>query len=124
VDGVPARWTQAWIEALDEAVAAVGGTGGEPFVIQQVVDDDGVARAWHVTLGPDRTRVAAGEADDPDVTFRQDRDTAEAIARGELAAGRALAAGRLTVRGATAELTRHRDLLARLDEAWAGVPED
>lgn len=120
---VPDRWSQAWVEALDDAARAVGGTDGERFVIQQVVDDDGTLLTWHVVLGPDGTRVRPGEADDADVTFRQDRATAEAIARGDLAAGTALAGGRLTVRGATAELTRHRDLLARLDEAWAGVPE-
>ena len=53
------------------------------------------------------------------MTFSQDRATAEAIADGELSAGAALTAGRLTVRGATARLTEHRETLARIDEALA-----
>lgn len=118
------RWSRAWIEALDEAAQAVGGTGGERFVIQQVVEDeraDGAGTAWHVVLTEDTVRVLPGAADDADVTFTQDRPTAESIVRGELAAGTALADGRLSVHGATTGLTRHRELLARLDEAWAGV---
>ena len=56
---------------------------------------------------------------EPDVTFAQDRATADAIAAGELSASSALTSGRLTVRGATARLADHREVLARLDEAFA-----
>ena len=69
--------------------------------------------------GPPEAALASGRAEAPDVTFCQDRQTAEAIADGTSSAGAALTAGRLTVRGATARLTEHREALARIDEALA-----
>jgi hypothetical protein len=111
---VPERFSPEWIEALDEAARPLTGSA-EPFVIQQVVDDV----SWHVVLAADGVRVRAGQADEPDVTFTQDRETAEAIATGGLSAAAALTSGRLTVRGATSRLADHRDALARLDEAFA-----
>ena len=113
---MPERFTGAWVTALDDAARSLPGIDGS-FVIQQVVDDD----AWHVDLGPEGVRVRPGRADEPDVTFTQDRSTAEAIASGELSAGAALTSGRLTVRGSTARLTEHREVLAALDEAFAGA---
>ena len=120
----PALLTPAWIEALDAAARGVAGDDGERFVIQQVVTEGAEDVTWHVVLAPSGVRVHPGVAEGADVTFRQDRATAEAIAAGELAAATALASGRLTVRGATAELTRHREVLARLDQAWAGIGND
>lgn len=112
------RFSAAWVEALDSAVRDLPGADGA-FVVQQVVTDDGDEIAWHLVLGTDGIRVLEGRAAAPDVTFTQDRATADAIADGELSAGAALTAGRLTVRGATARLTEHREALARIDEALA-----
>ena len=112
------RFSAAWVEALDTAVRDLP-AADEAFVIQQVVTDGAGEIAWHLVLGPGGLRVLAGRADAPDVTFTQDRATAEAIADGELSAGAALTAGRLTVRGATARLTEHREALARIDAALA-----
>ena len=114
---MPERFSDEWIEALDDAARGLPGTG-DRFVIQQVVSGD-VEAVWHVVLDDEGVRVRPGRHDAPDVTFTQDRETAEAIAAGELSAGAALTAGRLTVRGATARLTEHRDTLAALDEALA-----
>jgi putative sterol carrier protein len=111
---MPERFSPEWIEALDAAARRLPG-GEERFVIQQVVDDV----AWHVVLDADGVRVQAGQAEAADVTFRQDRATADAIAAGELSAASALTSGRLTVRGATSRLAEHRDALARLDEAFS-----
>jgi hypothetical protein len=118
VVAVPERFSPEWIAALDAAVRALPGADSR-FVIQQVVTDPAGEVAWHVDLGTEGVRVLPGQAQDPDVTFTQDRGTAEAIAHGTLSAAEALTAGRLTVRGATAALTDHRDALARLDEALA-----
>jgi hypothetical protein len=120
VDPVPERFSPEWVAALDVAARALPGSG-EPFVIQQVVTDESGEAAWHVALGPDGVRVHLGRAEAADVTFAQDRATAEAIVGGTLSAAEALTAGRLTVRGATARLTEHREALARLDEALAGA---
>lgn len=111
---MPERFSDEWVAALDAAARELPGVGGR-FVIQQVVDDV----AWHVVLDGDGVRVLAGRAEDADVTFTQDRATADAIAAGELSAGAALTSGRLTVRGATSRLTEHREALARLNEAFA-----
>ncbi len=110
-----------WIAALDEAARTV--KGDEDFVIQQVVDDEPPTH-WYIVLSPGPVRIHPGEAETADVTFTQDRATAEAIARGELSAGAALTSGRLTVRGASARLTEQREVLARLDTALRGVAVD
>jgi len=115
---VAERFSPAWVEAMDAAVRALPAVA-TPFVVQQVVTDGDDEMSWHLVLGTDDIRVLAGRADAPDVTFTQDRATAEAIADGALSAGAALTAGRLTVRGATARLTEHREALARIDEALA-----
>lgn len=115
--------SEDWIAALDGAAGAV--IGSEDFVIQQIVTNPPETEiAWYVALSAGQVRVHAGQAATPDVTFSQDRSTALAIAAGELSAGAALTAGRLTVRGATARLTEQRDVLARLDEAFAAVDDD
>jgi len=114
------RFSDQWVEALGAAVRDLP-AAPEAFVIQQVVTDGGAEIAWHLVLGPDGVRVHPGRAEAPDVTFTQDRATADAIADGDLSAGAALTAGRLTVRGATARLTEHREALARIDEALAGA---
>jgi alkyl sulfatase BDS1-like metallo-beta-lactamase superfamily hydrolase len=123
VDAVPERFSPEWIAALDEAARALPG-GDQAFVVQQVVTGGDGERAWHVDLGDDGIRVRPGKADDADVTFTQDRATAEAIATGRLSTAEALTSGRLTVRGATARLTEHREAMARLDEALAAVGTD
>ncbi len=105
---------------MDAAVRALPATDAA-FVVQQVVTDRDGEDAWHLVLGPEGVRVHPGRAEAPDVTFSQDRATANAIADGELSAGAALTAGRLTVRGATARLTDHRETLARIDEAFANA---
>jgi hypothetical protein len=108
------RFSPEWIEALDASARGLAG-GEDRFVIQQVVDE----AAWYVALGPDGVRVRPGMADAPDVTFRQDRATADAIVDGELSAAAALTSGRLTVQGVTSQLADHREVLAQLDEAFA-----
>ncbi len=113
------RFSAAWVEALDIAVRDLP-AADEAFVVQQVVTDGDDEIAWHLVLGPDGVRVLAGRADSArrDLHARTEQ-TAEAIADGTLSAGAALTAGRLTVRGATARLTEHREALARIDEALA-----
>ena len=112
------RFSAAWVETLDRAARDLP-AADTAFIIQQVVTDGDDEIAWHLVLGPGGVLGLVGRADAPDVTFTQDRATADAIADGELSAGAALTAGRLSVRGATARLTEHREALARIDEALA-----
>ena len=94
---VPERFSPEWIAALDDAARGLPGSEAR-FVIQQVVTSDDGEVAWHVDLDPEGVRIRPGRAEAPDVTFTQDRATADAIARGELSAAAALTSGRLTVR--------------------------
>jgi len=112
------RFSPDWVTRLDHLVRGI--RTDQAFVIQQVVTGaTGREEAWYLELGPDGSRVHGGRAEGADVTFTQDRATADAIADGDLSAGAALTAGRLTVRGATARLTEYREALARIDEALA-----
>ncbi len=113
---MPDRFSPEWVAALDEAARGLPGSD-ERFV-------DPAGRRATTSRGtsssaPRASRVRPGHAEAPDVTFTQDRATAEAIARGELSASTALTSGRMTVRGATSRLSEHREVLARLDEALA-----
>ncbi len=102
---MPERFSPEWIAALDAAARGLPGAE-EPFVIQQVVSSADGDVAWHVDLEPEAIRVRPGRAGQADVTFAQDRETADAVAAGELSAAAALTSGRLTVRGATGAADR------------------
>jgi putative sterol carrier protein len=94
------------------------------LVVQQVVTGgpDGDV-AYHVIVDDGRTTVRAGRADDPTVTFTQDRDTARAVSRGELSAQGAFMAGRIRVRGDLPALVAQQDALLRVDDVFASVRE-
>jgi putative sterol carrier protein len=102
--------TSAWVSALAAAAQGATAPAGIELVVQQVVvDADGEEElAYAVRIGGGTVAVTEGRADDADVTFTQDRDTATAIAAGELSAQAAFLAGRLRVGG---------DLRAALDNA-------
>ncbi len=63
--------------------------------------------------------VEAGRAEEPDVSFTQDRATAAAIARGELSAQAAFMAGRLRIGGDLREVMDRARELAALDDLFA-----
>lgn len=92
-----------WITALDAAARADDelreASRGRRVVIGQEVLDGERRTSWHVVLDDGEVAVRPGPADQPDVTFSQDRDVAEAVARGELAARTAFVLGRIRVGG-------------------------
>jgi putative sterol carrier protein len=108
-----------WIEALDASLASSVFAPEARLVVQHVVGD----RTYHVAVAHGRARVAAGRADEPTVTFTQDRETAIQIAQGRLSAQQAFMTGRMTVRGDLPALAGSQDLLAELDRAFASVRE-
>ena len=99
-----------------------GATEGMHLVVQQVVTGgpDGDV-AYHVIVDDGRTSVRAGRADDPTITFTQDRATARAVSRGELSAQGAFMAGRIRVRGDLPALVAQQDALLRVDDVFASV---
>lgn len=109
---MPALGTDEWIEAFAAAAAAVPSSSVQPLVVQQELTDTG--EAWHVVLDEQGARVERGHHPAPDVTFSQDRLTALAINRGELAAQLAFVDGRLRVRGDVGRLAAAAELLASI----------
>jgi putative sterol carrier protein len=110
-----------WIEALDQAAAArpVGAAAVAlaPIVVEHDVDGD----RYHVVVEGGRVRVVAGASRAATVTFASDRETATAIARGELSAQRAFMAGRLRIGGDVTALTLTQGVFAELHDLFAPV---
>ena len=66
-------------------------------------------------------RVISGPAPDPEVVFVQARETAVAIATGELSAEEAVLNGEVTFEGNPMALLSHRRLLAKAEDVFAEV---
>jgi putative sterol carrier protein len=111
--------TDEWVDALDRAVPDEldADRSLDGLVIGYVVDDF----AYHLAFGDGRVRVQRGEAGDATVTFRCDRETAEAIARGESSAQRAFMAGQLRIGGDASALLRSHAAIASLPDIYAAV---
>jgi putative sterol carrier protein len=116
----------AWIGELhaalsdDEAVSRA--TAEVVLTVQQVVTGgpDGDL-AWHVVVDHGVVAVRPGTTDDADVTFRQDRETALAVAAGEISAQAAFMIGKLTVTGDVAKLIEHQAAFTGIDDATDAV---
>ena len=102
--------TNAWLDDLDEAARVADVPTTSPLVLQQIVPDgpEGHEVAYALVVADGRLRVERGRVTEPDLTFTQDRATAEAIHRGELSAQAAFMQGRLRLGG---------DLRAVIDRA-------
>jgi hypothetical protein len=115
----------AWIAELDAAARAADDlTVDTPFVVEQVVRDEGSDDVrYRVLVGPGGASVAAVPAagDAPDLTLITDRVTARALHEGHVRAQDALARGSLKVRGRPEVLAGRAELLTRLDAAFAPV---
>ncbi len=126
---MPEYLSDAWVEALDDALqASASVTAVAPLVIEQVVRDvpehgEVRYRVWVDDQGGHAVRVGAGEAQQkpPDIRLSTDYGTATAIARGRENAQTALARGRLQLGGTVDVLTRHADALAALDDATVAL---
>jgi putative sterol carrier protein len=76
---------------------------------------------YHLAIQDGSVRFAAGVADDEDVRFVQDWDTAVAIARGSLNAQEAFLKGRIKLAGSQPALVENRDVFAALSEVFETV---
>jgi putative sterol carrier protein len=110
---MPAFLTDDWIAALAEAGAAIVVPDDVSLSLCQVVDDV----RWTVRLGGGR--VAVDRDPSADLTLTTDGATAAAIARGELAAQDAVAAGRLRFEGDVTKLLASAPALAVTETAYA-----
>jgi hypothetical protein len=116
-----ARFLSAeWITELDRAAARssrlVDDLAGVTLVVERRVQGGPLGDVAYVTRIEDgRVRFVAGPADDADLVLLSDYATARALARGELNAQQAFAAGRLKVRGRLDTLVAHARTLAAVD---------
>lgn len=108
-----------WIEEADAAIRASGlcTPDGHRFAVQQQVGEV----MFHMVFDGEGARVSSGPAPDPEVVFSQTRETAVAIAKGELSAEEAVLNGDVTFEGDPMALLSHRRLLARAEDVFAEV---
>jgi putative sterol carrier protein len=115
-----------WIDELHAALAADESvrkaTADVALTVQQIVTGgpDGDV-AWHVVVDRGTVAVRPGTTDDADVTFRQDHDTAIAVAGGRLSAQGAFMLGKLTVTGDVGKLIEYQGAFTGIDDATDAV---
>lgn len=113
-----------WLAAAAEAVAHDGtlqsATADVELTLEQTVADgpEGTV-CWHIVLRPGKARLIAGPTSTADLRFTTTWETAQSIARGELAAPTAFMEGRLRVGGDLTLLVRHQRKLAAVDDVLA-----
>lgn len=114
--------SDAWIAALG---LAAGGAEVPPelrLAIQQIVrGDDGRHTSYVIRIADGRVTVTPGRADNPDITFTQDRTTAAEIARGAQSAQAAFIAGRLRVTGDLRSVMERSNVLSMLGDVFLSV---
>jgi hypothetical protein len=112
--------SDAWFEALAAAGEAARVPADLRLEVQQVIPDgpDGAEVAYVVSVAGGRVRVRRGRAERPDVTFTQDRATAEAIHEGRLAAQTAFIDGRLRLSGDLPAVLQRSARLATIDDLF------
>jgi len=115
--------SDAWFDALDAAARESRVDADLRLVIQQVVTGPPEVAdvAYVVTAADGRIRVRKGRADAPDITFTQDRVTAEAIHRGELSAQTAFIEGRLRLGGDLRAVIERSAALVAIDDVFAAA---
>ena len=115
--------TDAWLDELEAAALTASAPAATHLVVQQVVPDgpEGHEVAYAVVLDQGKVRIERGRVDDPDLTFTQDRETAEAIHRGVLSAQAAFMQGRLRLGGDLRAVIDHAVELAAIDDLFAGA---
>ncbi len=111
-----------WLAAAADAVCAAAPGGAGSLTLQQVVTGgpDGEV-AYRVRIAPDAVELLPGRADDADVMFTEDWDTAAAIGEGRLSPQAAFVDGRVRVSGNVALVMAAQESLAAVESALAGV---
>ena len=116
---MPAYLSDEWIQEADTALRAseIATADGERFAVEQRVGEV----VFHMVFDGDGARVGMGPATEPAVVLSQSRDTAVAIARGELSAEEAVLNGHTVVEGDPLALLSHHKILARANDVFADV---
>ncbi len=113
-----------WFEEVNLAAAGARPEEGpaEAITIRQVITDSPEGSLeYTVVVSASGLELRRGEVPDPDVTITEDYRTAVALAKGQVTAGEALAAGRIRVSGDTSSLLAGQRRLEALGGALADV---
>jgi alkyl sulfatase BDS1-like metallo-beta-lactamase superfamily hydrolase len=102
-----------WVQALDHAVSRITG----PITPGLTVDFDIEGFRYHLRCSEGVLHVVPGRAERADVSFTFDRQTATAIASGQLAAQAAFMSGQVRIGGDTQALIRGVPTLTLYAEA-------
>lgn len=117
-----------WVAALHDIASAdqnlAEATVDVDLVVEQHIGEGDDEVVYHLVFDHGSTSVIAGAATDPTVRFRQSRETALAIARGELSAQRAFMSGSLQVGGDVQRLVENSQVLAALGDTFARLREE
>lgn len=108
-----------WIQEADAALRASGlcASDGNRFAVEQRVGEV----VFHMVFDGDGARICAGPAVEPSAVLSQSRDTAVAIARGELSAEEAVLNGHTVVDGDPLALLSHHKVMARANDVFADI---
>ena len=109
--------TDEWVDALDVAASELRVGDDVDLCVEHAVG----AFTYHVAYTAPRVRYRTGPADAATVRLVADRDTAAAIARGELSAQRAFMNGLLAIEGDTLALVNAQPALRAIGDAFAAV---
>jgi putative sterol carrier protein len=113
--------SDAWLDDLEVAAASARLAPELRVTIQQVVADASGEVAFAIVVDQGTVAVRRGHHASADVSFRQDRATASAIARGELSAQVAFLDGRLRLGGDISAILERAGALAAIDDLFAEV---
>ena len=115
--------TDAWLDDLEAAAQRAELDTKGALVLQQVIPDgrEGRELAYALVVRDGRVRVERGRVAQPDLTFTQDRATAEAIHRGDLSAQAAFMQGRLRLGGDLRAVIDRAGELAAIDDVFASA---
>lgn len=125
-----ARFLSAeWIAQLDRAASGsprlAEDLAGVTLVVERRVEGSPFGDVSYVTrVDAGQVRFVPGPADDADLVLLSDYETARALARGELNAQQAFAAGRLKIRGGLDTLVTHSRTLAAVGVGLDAVRSD
>jgi hypothetical protein len=120
---VAAFLTDQWFDDLEAAARGTSVPLDVRLVIQQIIPGsaEGDEVAYVLSAADGAITVRRGRAEAPDITFTQDRATAEAIHRGELSAQAAFIEGRLRLGGDLRAVIERADSLISLDDVFAAA---
>lgn len=115
--------TDQWFDDLDAAARGTSIPLDVRLVIQQIIPGsaEGDEVAYVLTAADGAITVRRGRVEVPDITFTQDRATAEAIHRGELSAQTAFIEGRLRLGGDLRAVIERAGRLVDLDDVFAAA---